>query len=166
MKERILLYISLFGISLLLLVSCLKEEEYPIVPEIEYEEFLSLVNKETGVAEKGVLKFSFKDGDGDVGLGQGDQDPPYDYNLFISLYEIQNGDSVEIEPALTLNQRIPLLTPEGKQKAIRGEIEDTLFINDPTSDYDTIFLEFYILDRALNQSNTISTPLILRKFPL
>lgn len=116
--------------------------------------------------EQGVLKFSFKDGDGDIGLEQYEQEPPYDYNLFITLYEIQNGDSVEIDPPLTLNQRIPILTPDGNDKSIRGEIEDTLIIYDPSSAFDTIYLELYILDRALNQSNTISTPLLLRKFDL
>ena len=63
---------------------------------------------------------------------------------------------------LSLSARIPNLTPEGINKAISGEIQDTLFIYNFNSDYDTIKFEAYIVDRALHISNKISTPLIVR----
>ncbi len=80
----------------------------------------------------GVLTITFKDGDGDIGLRQNEIDPPYDYNFFISLYEIKDGDSVEYIPVvynpstqtfdtLTFNQRIPMLTPAGPDKSISGK---------------------------------------------
>jgi hypothetical protein len=151
--------------------SCLKEEEYPIVPEIKFEDFILLLNTQTNIIERGVLKISFKDGDGDIGLYQSDVDPPYDFNLFIDYFEIQNKDTVrvyQVDPisgdTSTFNARIPLLTPKGSDKSIKGEIEDTLFIYDPTSAFDTIMFKVYLVDRALHKSNVIQTPLIRRNF--
>lgn len=155
----------------MILVSCLQDEEYPIIPEITFENFILLFNTQTQIIERGVLKISFKDGDGDIGLYQTDTAPPYDFNLFITYYEIQNKDTVEIflvDPisgdTSTFNARIPILTPKGSDKSIKGEIEDTLFIYDPTSPYDTIMFEVYLMDRALHKSNVVKTPLILRSF--
>jgi len=61
------------------------------------------------------------------------------------------------------NARIPVLTPDGSNKSIKGEIEDTLFIYNYESEFDTIMFEAYIVDRALHKSNTIETPIIIRK---
>ena len=62
-----------------------------------------------------------------------------------------------------LSARIPLLTPKGTNKAISGDIYDTLFIYNYYSDFDTLFLKFRIVDRALNESNVEQTPYIVRK---
>jgi hypothetical protein len=96
MLKKVLHNAVLFGIIVLLSLSCIKEEEYPIIPEIEFENFVLLYNPLSGNIERGVLKISFKDGDGDIGLYQTDTAPPYDFNLFITYYEIQNRDTVEI----------------------------------------------------------------------
>ncbi|MCK5337727.1 MAG: hypothetical protein KAJ50_02905, partial [Bacteroidales bacterium] len=88
-------------------------------------------------------------------------------------FEMQNGElkevpilwfnpETELYDTLTLSARIPNLTPHGVNKAISGEIQDTLFIYNFNSTYDTIKFEAFIIDRALNESNTISTPLIIR----
>ena len=37
------------------------------------------------------------------------------------------------------------------------------FIYNYNSEYDTLFLEFYIIDRALNKSNVLRTDYIVRK---
>lgn len=166
--------ISFVLLALLVSNSCLDDEVYPIIPEIQFEDFVLLKNTTTGLYDRGVLKFSFKDGDGDIGLKQADTAAPYDFNLFINLFEIINTDTVEFIPVyynpvtqqydtLSFNQRIPVLTPTTAQKAIKGTIEDTLDIynyatNEP---FDTIFYTVYIKDRQLHQSNTIFTPLIL-----
>ena len=87
---------------------------------------------------------------------------------------MQNGELTEVPitwynpqteeyDTLTLSARIPNLTPEGTNKAISGEIQDTLFVYNFNSIYDTIMFEAYIIDRALNESNSISTPLIVRQ---
>jgi hypothetical protein len=161
--------IALFSILMATLLSCLKDEEYPIIPAIEFEDFILLLNTQTGIIQRGVLRISFKDGDGDIGLYPNDTAAPYDFNLFIDYFEIQNKDTVPIflvDPVSgdtsTFNARIPILTPTGSDKSIKGEIEDTLFIYDPTSAFDTIMFRVYLVDRALHKSNIIHTPLIKR----
>ncbi len=75
--------------------------------QIEYEGFL-LLNNPQGLINRGVLKFSFTDGDGDIGLAQGDTIPPHDYNLYIDYFEKQNGEYVKIEFVdFSFNARIP-----------------------------------------------------------
>ncbi len=144
--------------------SCQKKEEYPIIPEIKFESLLKIFNPATMVYDRGVFKISFKDGDGDIGLTESDVLPPYDYNFFISYYELQNGDTIRviIADSNEFNARIPVLTPEGANKSIKGEIEDTLFIYNYQSEFDTIKFDAYILDRALHQSNVVTTGWFIR----
>jgi hypothetical protein len=160
----------------LFVVSCKKYEDYPPEPTIEFMDF-TLLSDDQGIDQRGVLRFSFADGDGNIGLYDYDTLPPLDYNLFIRYFEKQNGvfkevflitpnyinDTTIVYDTATFNGRIPILTPAGKNKAISGEIEDTLFVNNPISVFDTIMFEVYINDRALNKSNTIQTPPIIIK---
>ncbi|MFU8842674.1 MAG: hypothetical protein ACNA7V_02585 [Bacteroidales bacterium] len=159
-----------FSILFFVIFACKKQETYPVIPEIAFEEFVLLYNPATGIIERGVLKISFKDGDGDIGLKPNETEPPYDYNLFLKYFEIQLGDTnhvVIIDPisgdTANFNARIPVLTPDGSAKAIKGTIEDTIFVYNPLSAFDTIMFEVYLVDRALNKSNVIKTPLIKRK---
>ncbi len=145
-------------------VSCQKEETYPIIPEIEFDHFVKLWNPQTMIFERGVFAISFKDGDGDIGLWDSETEAPYDYNLFVNYYEIQNGDSVRvvISDSNEFNARIPILTPQGYHKSISGLIEDTLFIHNYQSTFDTIMFDAYIMDRALHKSNVVNTGWFLR----
>lgn len=173
--------ILLFVIILLLtgIGSCKKVEKFPYTPYIEYRGFEVLYNPDLGINDRGVLSFYFQDGDGDIGLNSGDTSYPYNadseyhYNLIINYFEMQNGILTEVPilwynpvtqqyDTLSMSARIPNLTPSGINKAISGEIYDTLFIYNFNSEFDTIMIEAFIYDRALNQSNTISTPLIVR----
>jgi len=168
--------VNLLMVILLIVVlgACKKAETYPIIPEIKLESYLRLYNSNLNVYDRGVLKISFTDGDGDIGLRQEETQPPYDYNFYISYFEIQNGDTVRVYPTitdpatgnidtLTFDQRIPMLTPIGSIKSIEGEIEDTLQAYNFNSTFDTIMFEAYIIDRAFHKSNTVITPLIVRK---
>jgi hypothetical protein len=144
--------------------ACQKKEEYPIIPQIEYEGMIKLFNSNLNLYDRGVLRISFKDGDGDIGLRDGENLPPYDYNFFVKYYELHNGEEVRVVIADTneFNARIPILTPAGSIKAIKGEIEDTLFIYNFQSQFDTIKFDAYLVDRALHKSNTITTGWFLR----
>ena len=156
--------------------ACKKYEDFPPEPTIEFMDFTMLRDVQ-GIDQRGVLRFSFSDGDGNIGLYDTDVIPPYDYNLFVRYFEMQNGtfrevflitpnyinDTTIVYDTATFNGRIPILTPAGKNKAISGEIEDTLFVNNPLSAFDTIMFEIYIKDRELNISNTIQTPPIVVK---
>lgn len=168
---------SIFYLLFLLvaLSSCKEYEKYPNEPTLEFLEF-TLLRDDQGIDQRGILHIAYTDGDGNIGLYEYDTVAPYDFNLFIKYFEQQNGvykeiflvtpdytDTIVTYDTATFNARIPILTPAGRNKAIRGEIEDTLFVNNPLSSFDTIKFEAYIVDRDLNKSNVISTPPIVVK---
>jgi hypothetical protein len=152
----------------MLLSSCMKKETYPDIPEIAFQSFITQFD--TGsYAKRGFLTISFKDGNGDIGLRTNQTGPPFDsgsiyyYNYIIDYYEKQHGKFVKIDLDPSYNARIPYLTPTDANKAIKGIIVDTLFL-DPMPEYDTVKFKFFIYDRALHKSNVDSTPpIILRR---
>lgn len=147
----------------LLLFSCKKKEEYPIEPAITFKSFVK-IPQSNGIDNKGILTLSFTDGDGDIGLSQGDTvgdfapGSEFYYNFFITYYEKQKGVMTAVELPFTNNARIPVLKNRNKNNtAIRGDISIELFINNPFSAYDTIQYECYIVDRAFHKSNVVRT---------
>ncbi len=179
MKIDITKILILIVIIMTIVPSCQKFEEYPEIPEIEYIGFPLLLNTQTNITERGILTFSYKDGDGDLGLNSRDTLSPFDkvspyyYNLIIEYFEKQNGVFVEVPllswnsdsarfDTLTFNSRFPVLTPISGNMNIKGTFEDTLYIYNPLSEYDTIKFRFFIYDRALNKSNVLETGEIIR----
>lgn len=168
MQLKRTLYTAMILAVFLMMFSCKKKEKYPVEPHIEFISFTKIQNS-LGIEDKGTLKISFTDGDGDVGLRKEDTLAPYDsasrffYNFFITYYEKQKGNYVAVPLSVTNNSRIPDLTPDGEDKTLNGEIEITLFINNPFSQYDTIRFDVGIADRALHESNIITTPDIIIK---
>ena len=158
----------LLAAGFLLLSSCMKKEVYPDIPQIAFQGFTAQFD--TGLyAKRGFLTISFKDGNGDIGLHSDQTQPPFDtssiyyYNYIIDYYEKQNGAFVKVVLDPPYNARIPYLTPDDPNKAIKGIIVDTLSLN-PMPLHDTVKFKFYIYDRALNKSNVDSTPpIILRR---
>ncbi|MDP1622398.1 MAG: hypothetical protein Q8M08_08660 [Bacteroidales bacterium] len=152
----------------MLLSSCMKKEVFPDIPEIAFQNFT--LEFDTGIyAKRGFLTISFKDGNGDIGLRPDQKSPPFDtgsiyyYNFIIDYFEKQNGNFVKIDLTPPYNARIPYLTPDDPNKAIKGIIVDTLILN-PLPLHDTVKFKFFIYDRALNKSNMDSTPpIILRR---
>jgi hypothetical protein len=169
------------GIILTSFLSCQKFEEYPIEPQIQFQKFTLLVDSIiTGDTfelrtERGILSFSYTDGDGDLGLRSSDTLPPFNkgskyyYNIYVRYFEKQNGKFVEVTidnndgttDTVNFHGRFPYLTPQGIHKAIRGTFNDTLPVLNPMSDYDTIKFKFFIYDRALHKSNEQETPEIV-----
>lgn len=143
---------------------CLDRQEYPSTPQITYSG-IQLFQNVAGNDSAAVIQVRFTDGDGNIGLNQGDTLAPYTgqfyYNCFIEYYELQNGTWVK--PALNppFYYRIPPLS--GNQHAIEGTID--IRLNAPfysPSAFDTIKYSVTIADRALNLSNTVETPAILK----
>lgn len=161
MKNRYKYLVFLLLIAAFL-ISCSKKEEYPIIPEIEFLGMTKLYDPVLQRYDRGVLDISFKDGDGDIGLFENQTEPPY--NFYVKYFELQNGSEtrVVIYDTNEFNARIPVLTPSGSVKAIKGEIEDTLNIFNMLSPFDTIKFEVYLVDRELHKSNTVSTGWFLR----
>jgi hypothetical protein len=141
---------------------CLKPEEYPDEPAIEFKFFKSF-------GDSGLIGFNFTDGDGDVGLGETEVSPPYDtgsqfyYNVFITYYEKVNGvwqvgKTIPGGEDIEFNYRSRLLTPNGKNKALKGEMQIFLlpvYYNPFSPDNDTIRYKIQMCDRALHLSNEV-----------
>ncbi len=180
MKFRVKILLIIAAAAVMATVSCKRIEEYPPEPSIAFLEFEKLFNPTDSIYDRGILKFEFTDGDGDIGLAKKDTFPPFNpgskyyYNLIIDYFEVRNG--VETPVYLTffnsvtqefdtvyLSARIPILSPPGSEQSISGEIHDTIFIYNYNSPYDTLFLKFFIVDRALNESNQEQTGYIVRR---
>jgi len=168
---NVLSKILLIGLTLplLMVASCIKEEQYPIEPVIEYQGF-SVLPDVNGNDSIGMLSLTYTDGDGDIGLFDTDTVEPYKYNYFLRLFYMKNGSPVELvpaDPSLGFNARIPILTPAGKNKNIKGEINRDLelYYAWPQLGSDTIGFEIYIKDRALHSSNIIQTPFYVINTP-
>jgi len=113
----------------------------------------------------GFLKISYTDGDGNIGLYDWDTVEPYKYNFYVKMFQMKNDSLQEIifpDSNINFNARIPILTPTGKNKNIKGEIEMLieLYYASPILKSDTIAFKLYIQDRDLNKSNVIETPLL------
>jgi hypothetical protein len=148
----------------LVVSSCKEPDEYPIQPIINYKSIHSVQNA-NGLDQKIVLLINFTDGDGDVGYKEvGQNGPEYDvpgtqyYNNYVAkLFKFKNNvwDSV---PTITpLGGRIPYLTPEGKNKALKGEIQCDVLLAGLGAEQDTYRVELFIYDRGFHQSNTVTT---------
>ena len=116
-----------------------------------------------------VLSFLYVDEDGDIGLETWDTLPPFNkgsdfqYNLFIDIFELNNGQKIPVkQPGTTepeiFDQRVPNLTPTGRNRSINGNISIRL---DATRNYlypDSVECTIQLADRALNTSNILTSP--------
>lgn len=148
-------------ISVFLAASCTKIERLPPEPYIEYVSFqiFDTVDILGNVAKGGRLKFYFEDGDGDLGLINPGGEQADTNNLIVTLYRKINGEmtlSNDNDPLRPSSYRIPYMEREGQNKILKGTISVT-FLYLFYSNTDTIRYDFYIKDRALNESNIAST---------
>ena len=148
--------------------SCKPDQCEEVVPVITFKDISVFADTTIGK-----LTITFKDCDGDIGLSEGDTLPPYHfsgsnyYNLKCKYIELQNGVWVEkkdLEPPFFY--RTPVITPEGKNKTLEGDIEVTLdpswYLLPIVSPYDTFKYKIQLIDRALNVSNSVETPILVR----
>ena len=154
-------------ISLIACLSgCINEEQYPLRPQIEFGSFAT-ARDVNGKDSLGVITISYTDGDGNIGLYSWDTVEPYKYNFYLKFMELVNNELMEVKPvgSIPFNARIPILTPVGRNKNIKGEITRTLelYFAKPVLKSDTVAFEIYIKDRTLLESNIIETPLFVLK---
>jgi hypothetical protein len=143
----------------LLVVGCFPKEEFPKEPRIANPIL-------TQYGDSASLRFSFTDGDGDIGLDAGDNAPPFDTgsvyknNLFLEYEELRNGEWVRPTLLLPFSYRIPRITPTGQNKALEGEIAVALepWPIIPGNPFDTVRFSVVLVDRELHFSNTEFTP--------
>ncbi len=158
----------IFPFIIIYFQGCRSDHEYPMEPVLKFVDFI-FVEETEGIVEQGILVLEFTDGDGDIGLGQADTLPPFNYgggnyhNFFIYLYTVQNGKYVPVvfpDTSFNFHSRIPRIEFNGNSKAIKGEIEYRfdMLIMKPFLESDTIMIETWITDRAFNKSNIVRTP--------
>jgi hypothetical protein len=136
------------------LAGCFPREQFPVEPRIT-----DPVLRQFG--DSASLVVSFTDGDGDIGLGPSDNQPPFDtastyfYNLFLEYEELRNGEWVRPPLAIPFYYRIPRITPTGQNKALEGELAVALkpWPIIPGNPFDTIRFSVLLVDRALHLSN-------------
>lgn len=151
----------------ILFSGCLKKVEYPIVPHIEFKKFDIIPN---GSSKEAELTFSFTDGDGNIGLSQKDTTGIncsdtclFYYNLFCEYYEKQNGEWIHYPidwqgGSTPFYYRVSDISPTGQNPSLAGEMIISLpsyFLL--TTPGDTCRFEVKLVDRDLNESNTITT---------
>ncbi len=162
-KTGIILSIATFVIML----SCEKIVPVDPVPAITFKSFeLEKVTGDIGTYS-GKLVFSFIDGDGDIGLYYYDTlnaDSTLKYNLFLFPYAKIDTQYAEIDisnlevPPFYRIEYDPKMERVGQNKTLKGDITlDINYLEQKPFNSDTIRYEFYMVDRAGNQSNTAVT---------
>ena len=128
-----------------LLAACKKEEVMPAAPEIA---FVSMSDQSVHEFDERVtVRFSYKDGDGDLG-----QQDPDNYTLWVKDARLQGTDGYHIPP----------LAPEDADVPIQGELEvelNALFLLGNSGQEETSYT-MYVVDRAGNRSNEFTTGMI------
>ncbi len=159
-------YIVIITLILPLSYSCEKIVQLPVEPRIEYTSFsvFDTIDILGNHAKGGRLKFYFEDGDGDVGLNEPSGIPGADStNLFFTLYRKIDGamTPAPVNDRLSPSAyRIPFMERLGQNKILKGTISVTflyLFYNVT----DTVMYDFYLKDRARNESNLETTGVII-----
>lgn len=154
-------YIFLLTTVVWLVSSCFKQEEYPLIPAVSFNDFII-----HGANDSAEIIINFTDGDGDIGLLDSDTLAPYNfngenyYNLFLHYYEKNDtlgwvkGRDVNNNPII-FNFRLHPVLPYDQSKGIQGTIKYrfSLFYNVFSEQSDTIKYKFQITDRSLNKSN-------------
>lgn len=146
---------------------CYQIESYPPEPEITYVSFelTDSVDLLGNNVLSGVLRFSFVDGDGDVG-----DYAPTDTSLndsvkhvFIDLYKKEAGIFVRQDLIVDYYYRIPYFEPGANNPVLKGDvlIYDLNFY--APFDGDTLRYQFYMRDRAGNKSNIEQTDVFVPK---
>ena len=175
----------IFGSVFLCLASCLRVPEYPIEPEIDkallskkivMETIPTMIDNEWVQTEDSlVVSFEFTDGDGDLGLPEGNLEDNLFYIDSFDLCKVDDTTQFPINVNVFIKDMrtdcirtysMPYLTPTGSVKTISGNINILLntFIcrKNIIREYDTIHYELQIVDRAGRLSNIIETePLII-----
>ncbi|ANQ50895.1 hypothetical protein KMW28_18930 [Flammeovirga yaeyamensis] len=142
-------------------------------------------DSDSGKQDSIYVGLNFRDGDGDLGLSSDEQDPKYDAtipdpdnpdttmvnkyhnNYFVDIL-LKRPDETEFsmitfDDGTSYNGRFPLLNNSGRDRPLEGELRYLILllvderIQDIFSEGDSIKFEIHICDRALNESNFITT---------
>ncbi|MFM2134723.1 MAG: hypothetical protein RL021_123 [Bacteroidota bacterium] len=159
-KTNIVFLVAVFA---LFSFSCKEPIEYPLEPVITFKS-IATTQDAFGFDSKVYVSITFTDGDGDIGYYPRESgrnasvfdDPasPYYNNFIVKTWIMRSGNWME--DTTNVSARLPYMTPEGANKALKGEIQRELTLP-PQLVQDTLKYEIFIWDRSFNQSNTVTT---------
>ena len=146
---------------LTLFFACKKRESFSDIPYLEFRhyELKDSVDALGNITKLCELHIYFTDGDGDIGLFESDTIAPYDYNLFVNYFEMHQDSLIFIDTTPPFHVRIPILTPAGQNKSLKVDLKYDVDVTYRNSD--SIKFELKLFDRALNESEWVSSPLII-----
>ncbi len=165
-------FLGLFFVS-----SCYQKPDFPLTPAISNPLLTSRVITDCTLVKSDEvrIKVDYQDGDGDLGLGSNDINPPFNPptniqpNPFYTNYKLKVlrkvGDDFQPlplpDPNLTYDQRFPRLDEPGRVSPLQGTLTNKVLFSQLTMAPNTILkFRIQILDRALNVSNEIETDTI------
>lgn len=158
--------------------SCLTEPSYSDTPEIEFKSIKkTFLNTAGGAYDTVVVTVSFKDGDGDLGLNNDETTFPYSetdasgqpnrfYNNYFFTPQIRNTGTNQFEDlqlgSFNYNSRYPRLAPasqENRKAPLKGDLSfgQRIFASQLIPSGSVIRFKVSIVDRALNESNVVTT---------
>ncbi len=146
-------------------MGCIKEKKFPKEPVIEFQDFISYVGAKN-IVDSADCIIKFTDGDGDVGLLEGDTISPANFRMRYLYKNMTDGkfypmdaiDSTTVLDTLFFEYRIPNLTPDGQFKALDGTIK-AKFRTSPVfyPTHKVVKFEIVLTDREGNKSNMVMT---------
>ncbi len=156
--------------------SCDKVTSYPPEPELEFKSYTLSIVKDTSVKDTSKRKiigkslkfeFSFVDGDGDLfsPIDTTNLNSPVS-KLFWTYFEKRNGEFVQVSdsslktPTYFHFPYSDVMKRDGQNKTQKGTFEYTYLFYNPIP-YDTLEIEFYIVDMAEHKSNVVRTSQIV-----
>lgn len=160
MKQIITVNLLFF---LIIFSACVRKPDFPDIPHLEFTGMDKTAMIQGNLNSDSIyIYLKFTDGDGDLGFETTDSLP----NLFV--IDSRTGNIAE-------SIKIPKLPDTGTGNGVSGEIELKLYTtcclfknNIPPCSvidsipFDTLFYKIYLIDRAGNVSDTVSTePIVL-----
>lgn len=177
MKDKVKKYCVLISIITLFICSCERPPDYDKTPKIEFKSVQKVVNiGDISLAKQDsvTITLAFQDGDGDLGMSTENvgTEPYVDFykrNYHATLYKRVKGIykevfSLEGEPIEYGGVFPPLVDQDGP---IDGDLNYHIIISHNNAQileaFDTLRFEVFIIDRDLNQSNTVVTDFFVYK---
>lgn len=140
--KKLLIFSSIIGAAGYFLSSCNTGEEISEVPEISFESVAP--NVVTEYQDSLVFTISYRDGDGDLGENNTDND-----NVFVQ----------DSRNQVTYGFRVQQLAPDNANIAIQGNMNVTLpntaIVNGGASE--SVSYTIWVVDRAGNESNKVTS---------
>lgn len=155
MKTSFFNYLFISAFTLVVVYSCVKKNNYPTTPEIEYKDFY------TFQGDSAYLQIKFKDGDGDIGVEDGDSTKTlfYTYYYFDTVVQKYHAYySSLFNDTLRTGYIVKTPTDNYLGKPISGEIGVKIQQYRHSKKIKKTKYVIYMLDRAGNKSNVITTP--------